>query len=34
MNGIKSKINTVIQHPSLIKSLIYRKKLNEIQSDL
>jgi SAM-dependent methyltransferase len=33
-SSFKSKINTVIHHPSIIKSLIYRKKLNEIRSDI
>src|SRR5215212_9263511 len=33
--SIKSKINTVIHHPSIIKSiLLYRKKLNEIRSEI
>jgi SAM-dependent methyltransferase len=34
MIGVKSKINIVVRHPSIIKSLIYRKKLNEIRSDI
>jgi SAM-dependent methyltransferase len=33
-SSFKSKINTVIHHPSIIKSLIYRKKLNEIRTEI
>ena len=30
----KSKINTIIHHPSILKSIISRKKLNEIRSEI
>ena len=32
--NFKHKIKTVLHHPSIIKSIIYRKNLYEIRSDL
>jgi SAM-dependent methyltransferase len=34
MTGFKSKINAILHNPSIIKYIIYRKKLNEIRSDI
>ena len=33
MLNVPHKIKTVLHHPSVIKSLIYRKRLSEIRSD-
>jgi hypothetical protein len=32
--NLKNKIDRVVRHPSVIKSLIYGKKINEIRSEI
>ena len=33
MLNVKHKIKTVLHHPSIIKSIIYRKRLDEIRAE-
>src|SRR5215212_1259975 len=34
MLNVKSKINTILHRPSIVKSILYKRNINEIRSDL